>query len=512
MEDQFVFEQFHEAFDVEPGAGSFERLRSKLVAAETRTRRPAQPALRLPRGWLRFAAVVALIVLAVAWVAVFVAINANIHRSVPALPGPFKVRAPGVPVCAGSCQITAATFVSPSVGFILEAGGPEACASSCPPQAVYLYRTLDGGHNWTPVYSTFLDCCGSGRLVASADGKQLLVIGTKNGKTALASNSGGSGGWLSVGLPSANREVTQTICPPAYKPGPCSQERLDPQVYFIDPQHGWAVSQEQSFNIADLYETTNGGADWTLTSRIDLVSEFGLNLSTSTDLTVDHTLRGQFVFTGGSIAWFIPPGSTVPQLPSKAGRPDVGLHLFRSVDGGITWNSEPVAAPAGVTPGDGAAMSLKFFDSRRGVLELVVNPADGGLIVEKRFVYTTSDGGTSWSSPIAVPEPTLYESMRYLDPQNWVGWPYGGGLISTSDAGQHWHVITGKVGFGQAPADGAGLPPQMPADYPLRGQYGFVDLSHGWALAHQGTGDGLALFVTDDGGVDWHPVSLPELL
>ena len=104
--------------------------------------------------------------------------------------------------------------------------------------------------------------------------------------------------------------------------------------------------------------------------------------------------------------------------------------------------------------------------------------------------------------------------MRYIDAEHWVGWPYGGGWISTSDAGQHWQVVPGVVQFGEPPAPGGGLPGQLPADYPLHSIYGFLDASHGWALPYQGTDPdllGVALFLTDDGGLDWHPASLPEL-
>lgn len=528
MDDRLLFEQFHAAYDVEPRPGSFERLRSTLVAIDVRRRTRGRPALKLPRDWLRVAAVAALVVLALASVGAFVAINLYAHRSVPVHPGPFKVRAPGTAVCifssastAQSCEIDDAVFVSPSVGFVLEATAVAVCSTTCPSQTVVVFRTGDAGLHWQPVYTTKLACCQQlSRLLASSDGKQILALGPPTSTTVLAFSSDAGATWQSRRLPAGATGASETLCAPPYKGGKCASASIAPQVYFLDPRQGWVVSQEQSFGTADLFRTTDGGANWTLVTTIDVNKDFGLTLNNepAADGTrADATLRGQFVFRGTSLAWFIPPGSCVPQGPSFCGPPVGSLHLFRSIDGGLTWKSQSVPAPLGVSATDPGTMSVKFFNDRQGILELVVNPPVGGGIVEKRFVYTTSDGGITWSSPIAVPQPSFYASMRYIEAEHWVGWPYGGGLISTSDAGQHWQVVPGGVQFGEPPAPGAGLPGQLPADYPLRGLYGFIDPSHGWALPYQTpTGDpnarGLALFVTSDGGVNWHPLSLPELL
>jgi hypothetical protein len=273
------------------------------------------------------------------------------------------------------------------------------------------------------------------------------------------------------------------------------------------------VYQEQSFSIADIWRTTNAGASWSLVGRMDLDKEFGLNLSegvAATNGAVDHSLPGEFTFEGNSVAWYLPQASYVP-LAAMASDP---LKLFRSIDGGLTWHPQRLALPAGVAATDPASMSIKFFNDREGVVEVVVNPPDNGRIVEKRFVYTTADGGATWSSPIPVPEPGLYESMRYIDSQHWVGWPYGGGWLSTADAGQHWRVVPAVAQFGEPPASNSGLPGQLPASYPVRDLYGFVSSSNGWALPYQmGSNDtrGVALYVTSDGGINWTPVSLPEL-
>lgn len=163
---------------------------------------------------------------------------------------------------------------------------------------------------------------------------------------------------------------------------------------------------------------------------------------------------------------------------------------------------------------------MTVLDAEHAVLELVVNPrlpcdpASGGEVVEDRFVYTTADGGISWSTPVSVPEPSYLEEMRYIDSQHWVGWPYGGGWVSTSDAGKTWTVVQSAGQFGDPPMPGQGLPVQLPDSRP-NASFGFVDSAHGWAVPYRTASDpnvrGVALYLTNDGGQTWQPASLPEL-
>jgi photosystem II stability/assembly factor-like uncharacterized protein len=528
MAEETLRRNLMRAFEAGPGFPN-PLLLSRTMAALTAADIAGAPrrAFRwdLGRRTLGLIAVLTLIAVLAVSAGAFVAINLYVHRSVPVYPGPFKVRTPGAAVCnfrssppAQSCQISDAVFVSRSLGFVLEETAVVVCSATCPPQIVVVFRTQDAGVHWQPLYTTKVDCCQQlSRLLASADGKQILVLGPPTSTTALVFSSDAGTTWQLRRLPAGATGASQSVC----KRGLCGSAPVAPQVYFLDSRQGWVVSQEQSFGIADLFRTSDGGANWTLVTKIDVNKEFGLSLNnepTADGTRADAKLRGQFAFRGTSLAWFVPLGSSSVIPPGST--PLDSLTLFRSTDGGLNWEPQKIAIPTGVSASDPGVVSLKLFDDRQGILELVVNPRSGscatcgGTLIEKRFVYTTSDGGTTWSSPIAVPQPTYYASMRYIDAEHWVGWPYGGGWISTSDAGQHWQVVPGVPQFGEPPAPGAGLPGQLPADYPLRSIYGFLDASHGWALPYQGTDPnvrGVALFFTDDGGLNWHPASLPEL-
>jgi len=128
-------------------------------------------------------------------------------------------------------------------------------------------------------------------------------------------------------------------------------------------------------------------------------------------------------------------------------------------------------------------------------------------------VYTTSDGGDHWSGPIQVHNVTQAVALFYIDLTHWVGLPIGGGWMRTADAGRHWDVTPATTQFGSGPASGAGLPAPMMLDWPPP-WFSFSTPSQGWAYVRVPNGaqsTGITLYETTDGGVDWTPLSLPEL-
>ena len=66
----------------------------------------------------------------------------------------------------------------------------------------------------------------------------------------------------------------------------------------------------------------------------------------------------------------------------------LGVHLYRTVDGGGSWM--PLGAPVTHSGGGGPAL-LSFADARNGWLETLEPTAPGGTL------YRTTDGGGSWS-------------------------------------------------------------------------------------------------------------------
>jgi hypothetical protein len=476
----------------------------EATAAAGRDRRwkgRERPWLSWPRPATRLAAILMAVIVAVAATAAFLAVH-RLFAPVPAHNQPFKVNAPGVGICSGACSVEGTLFVSTTIGWLMETTTLP-CVATCPEQTSVLFRTDDGGRQWKAQHTWNQGAGQISQMLSSADGRELLIVGSPfdPGFGLLLHSVDGGVTWTSHGLPPGAGQAVETIC----KGGHCSQSKLQPLMYFLNPREGWVLSQEQVYSLADLFHTTDSGAHWGLVARIDIKAQFNLDLATGLYLPnglLDHSLPGPLVFQSSSIAWLSLSG------PASANSP----HLFRSLDGGVTWQLQTIHVPPDIDPTDSILWTLKFFNGREGVLEL--KATHDSPLTENHFVYTTSDGGDHWSGPIPVPNFTQLEALFYVDVMHWVGLPIGGGWIRTADAGQHWDVTPATTQFGGAPASGSGLPAQEPANWPPP-WFAFLTPSLGWAYVlvqpNGGQSAGITLYETTDGGVNWTPLSLPEL-
>jgi photosystem II stability/assembly factor-like uncharacterized protein len=365
--------------------------------------------------------------------------------------------------------------------------------SAAPEGPTNLYRTNDGGRHWSAVLGW--DYSGANEIKVSPDGKELLILSAWGWQgPALIHSSDGGFNWTSMPFPLSTQQVAAIAAatPQTHCKGTILCER-DPgyfpsgQIYFRNPREGWVLTQEPTFGIAGLFHTTDSGAHWALSARIDVKAQFNLDLATGLSaplstplpsgkggtLSVDHQLHGQLVFQNSSAGWLIPTYTFYPAM---------SLSVFRTLDGGASWNLQTVEAPQGFNSSNAHIMGMKFFDDRQGVLQLNKNFSG------QSYVYTTTDGGASWSNPNLIPTdlPTLVD---FMDARNWLAWSIAGAVIRTSDGGKHWNEL----------ATG------LPAAGSQRGSsFDFVDPSHGWVYT------GYYLFGTSDGGLHWVKLSLPS--
>ncbi len=472
-----------------------------ILRAEAGTTVRARWSGRHRLSWLRpairLAAILMVVIVAVAATAAFL----TMHRflaPVPAHTPPFKVNAPGVGICSGACSVKGTLFVSTTIGWLMETTTLP-CAATCPQQTSVLFRTDDGGRQWKAQH-TWNQAAGQiGQMLASPDARELLIVGSPfdPGIGLVLHSVDGGITWTSHGLPPGAGQAVETRC----KGGQCSQAKLQPLMYFLNPREGWVLSQEQAYSVADLFHTTDSGAHWGLAARIDIKAQFNLDMATGLYLPnglLDHSLPGPLVFQSSSTAWLNLGGPASDSSP----------HLFRSLDGGVTWRFQNILAPPAIDPSDTTSWTLKFFNDRQGVLDFVARPPQ--MVIESRYVYTTSDGGDHWSRPIQVPHVSSFVAFRYIDLTHWVGWPADGGWMRTGDAGQQWEVIPASRQFGDPPVPGDGMPAFEPDYYPPPNWFDFLTPSQGWAYIYDATG-AVALYETTNGGVSWTPVSLPEL-
>lgn len=493
------------------------RLPSRSVdrgLSKARQRRIALPRAPLHLVWmrpgLRLAATLMAVIVAVAATAAFLAVH-RFFAPVPAHNLPFKVGAPGAGVCYASanppaypfppCSVGDALFVSTKIGWLIENTTPQCSATpappdgarTCPEQGSVLFRTDDGGLHWRALHTWNNPDWQIGHILATPDGRELLIVGAQFDHSV-----DGGVTWTSHSFPDGCRA------------GMCTQYSLQPLVYFLNPRQGWVLSQQRTRSAGDLFHTTDSGAHWVLVAPLDVKAQLNLDLGTRLLYPiseVDRSLGGQLVFQSSSTAWLI-LGSAASASPA---------YLFRSLDGGLTWRLQTILRPPAIDSSDTTSWTLKFFNDREGVLEFGARKPPPSP-TETRYVYTTSDGGDHWSTPIQVPNASYGVGLRYIDLNHWVGWPAGGGLIRTADAGQHWDVIPSSGTYGTALVAGRGLTAFEPDSYPPAPWFDFLTPTQGWAYVDYpppgNSGvmvDGLALYETTDGGASWTPLSLPEL-
>lgn len=255
---------------------------------------------------------------------------------------------------------------------------------------------------------------------------------------------------------------------------------------FTSEQNGWMVGE-----LGRIYHTTDGGQTFT---RADAGTRAAF-------LSVACLPDGSVVVSGqkGLMMKSTDQGETWQKLETGTKRDlltvefptaELGMAvgdfgtMIRTEDGGKTWSKielptdlqlpEDVAEI--VEPGDVLLYDIDF-----------VTPERGYAVGEFGVIFTTTDGGKTWTTQQSGVETTLF-GVNFADEQN--GWAAGieEVLLHTSDGGQTWETqkVPGRKGFV------LGL-----YDVAVQGQIG-------WAI-----GDSGLLLRTVDGGKTWTRVELP---
>jgi hypothetical protein len=154
----------------------------------------------------------------------------------------------------------------------------------------------------------------------------------------------------------------------------------------------WAV------NTKNIYKTADNGASWST------VAPQGYRADGSMELGIPGVTTA---FVGESNAWV-----------AAWNEPQGKLLVYRTADGGRTWNTVELALPQGslVFP-----TSMSFVEANTGFL--MVEP-DHGMSSTPGMLYATADGGATWTQ------------VANTDTQNL---PFGG-TIGFSDANTGWLV------------------------------------------------------------------------
>jgi photosystem II stability/assembly factor-like uncharacterized protein len=386
MQEQEISDRIHAAFEVEPLAGGFDRLRIALDSSTVKSR----PRLRVPSA-RRWAPVVA------ALIAVAIAASALAYA--------LETRPSAVsnPPRAGSALLPVTAVWAYSAN--------DVAIQLAPPDG-HVVISHDGGKSWvrTPLASPQINLrwIDSRHIVASTD-----EVGPP---FEVASSSDGGTSWRMTRIPSF-----QVV-----------------SMFFLNDHEGWALCVtwapcENNGNQTILYHTVDGGTHWEpiniavsspvvwLLRPIFIDSEHGF-ISTMDGDSVARLLR---TADGGKTWRFV-------ELPGPAGAPTTGAdtavdcgwtrcaldpvffgsrgvvtvigrgvapYTVTTADGGVTWGS-PHTMPFS-SPADMLTSWLQAQD-----------PDNWWVVDATGSLYGTQDAGISWRrTPASLPAGYMLESV-----------------------------------------------------------------------------------------------------
>ncbi len=279
--------------------------------------------------------------------------------------------------------------------------------------AGYLYRTADGGRTWTKVSLPSGDQLPAGGFsfnpVAgpAGPGNELWAGTSKQGTSdvILYHTTDGGATWQTTTVATG---YTNGI--PVH-PGAVS---------FVDAVHGWLmVSPEHGMNSepGELLATNDGGKTWTE------VTHDGPNPG-------DMPFGGSILFTSTTDGWLVGSQTSTTQD-----------YLYRTTDGGKTWNKVDLPVPASIPGGWVNRIELpKVFGTagtgKETVLPVNFGKPNAGVIFGG--AYVSDDGGSSWRfAGGLIPDFVVPTFLTARD-----GFAATSkGLFATSDGGATWNLV-----------------------------------------------------------------------
>jgi photosystem II stability/assembly factor-like uncharacterized protein len=229
---------------------------------------------------------------------------------------------------------------------------------------------------------------------------------------------------------------------------------------FVSGQFGWLlvhVGVAMNHDYIALFHSQDAGANWTL--LLDQYNTSGIMSCFKTGI----------LFTDATHGW----------LTGDCHGVAAGVLLYKSSDGGATWVHltlpDPTSAPGLFTDMLAACGSYDpfFFSNDLGHLGVRCAYYDQNPVTYQYFVYTTQDGGATWTSSIYPGEALYFVTAD-------TGWAIAKKIQRTMDGGATWTTIL---------------------NVSWSAQVDFISEKIGWGVAR--AGDQVALVKTVNGGVIW---------
>ena len=309
-----------------------------------------------------------------------------------------------------------------------------------------VFYTTDGGQHWkdvTPTSGWLLQSITKGFFLNGATAWLIQPDRQDFSRGTLFHTNDGGRTWQSSQAP--------------FGPGP---------MQFLNDNDGWVMANRGAAagsTAVDIYKTTDGGSSW------DKVQSAGPQTKITPGTLPFGGDKSGMDFRDLKSGWI---GGTQPISGHS--------YLYRTTDGGKTWESQDLAIPAAYSSSSVLDFAPKFFNSKDGIL-----PVNLETQTQDIDFYVTQDGGKTWQSTRVVQGGPAYDIASFKDIWVWSGKT----LRFTHDSGETWTVITPKIG--------------------LKGkiqQLDFIDLKSGWAISMD-TQENMYLYQTRDGGKTWRQLS-----
>lgn len=234
---------------------------------------------------------------------------------------------------------------------------------------------------------------------------------------------------------------------------------------YLNAQIGWllrSTGASTGHEDVELYQTQNSGATWRLIAKAQQTASGELGTITTSGQKTGVGFRDP---TNGWLTGYSMGNA---------------IYVYRTKDGGLTWDQQQLPMPDGYTAEGGSARSYPpiFFDDQNGLMPIYLGGSTPGINL---FFYITTDGGDRWSptTPLSSPANDFVWSWSNAS-HGLVAEEDTGILYSTSNGGEAWSKNTlGGLKFSQLD---------------------FVSPGVGWGIS-QGS-----LIQTSDGGKNWHTI------
>ena len=250
-----------------------------------------------------------------------------------------------------------------------------------------LWKTTDGGENWTPVTDGQIHSSSVGALAVSETNTDIVFIGM--GESCIRGNIQPGDGvykstdagktWTHVGFSNSDAISKIRIHP------------TNPDIVFVASFGKYGVPSDER----GLYKSTDGGKTWKRTLFRD-------NKTGAVDIAIDHN-NPDVMYAALWEAYRV-------EYQMSSGGPGCGL--FKSTDGGETWKevTHNPGLPSGIVGKIGVAVS--GADSNR--VYAVIENENGGL-------FSSDDAGATWklvNSSRNIRQRAFYYTHVTADPKN----------------------------------------------------------------------------------------------